>query len=424
MSMVLFAFVASAILGAEAADGPTLRMKVPNAPVVPGQAVRLTFDILVPTWMPSAPIYPNFEVANVMVRQPPRSSGPISESIGGETWSGVSQSYQLHPMVPGKFRIPPGKIVVTWADPETRKPRKTILDTQGFTVEGIAPDAAKDLEPFIAANTLSLKQDVEGKPIEMALGDSLTRKVVARISGVSPIVIPPLINKPKRSGLAVYAKEPLVSESANRDGITGQRQEEVTYVATTGGRYHVEDIQIRWYNLKTRVVETTTVDGFEIVVKGQLPSQPAAVDRTRVLLWAGSFVVVLIGAYLFGGRLWRGLQYGYYHLAKRYVSSEHFAYRSAMAALGRRDFSAVVHWLQIWDSRLSPTKGRADQLLSEATGRISAMTYGGAATSPTKNNDLYTDAAQALRMARTERRAAITARRAPEPLPPLNPSEL
>ena len=96
---------------------PILRMEFKQTETIPGQPLVLRVTVLVPTWLPEAPVFPSLEVPNVMVRLPERASGPASERVKGETWSGVTRAYRLYPMKAGGFRIPPLPVTVTSADP-------------------------------------------------------------------------------------------------------------------------------------------------------------------------------------------------------------------------------------------------------------------------------------------------------------------
>ena len=86
------------------AQEPVLRMEMDASEAVPGQAVSLRLTVLVPTFMPDPPVWPSYEAPDLLVRI--ASTGPVSERIDGETWSGVSRRYLVAPMLPGAVDLP------------------------------------------------------------------------------------------------------------------------------------------------------------------------------------------------------------------------------------------------------------------------------------------------------------------------------
>jgi hypothetical protein len=92
--------------GARAQPAPQLTIDLPQGEIIVGQPMALSLKLLVPTWMPKPPVWPNFEVPSLLVRLPEGASTSISESIEGETWAGISRTYQLYPLEAGamKFR--------------------------------------------------------------------------------------------------------------------------------------------------------------------------------------------------------------------------------------------------------------------------------------------------------------------------------
>ena len=129
------------IVGAAKAQEPNVTVTLDPETTVVGQPVVLRIKVLVPTWMPKPPVFPNFEVPSVMVRLPERASGPVSETIDRETWSGVQRAYRLYPLEAGVITLPAGVIGLTYAEPGATVPR---------------PQAAAALSPAPPATTTEL----------------------------------------------------------------------------------------------------------------------------------------------------------------------------------------------------------------------------------------------------------------------------
>lgn len=406
---------------AQDAMEPVLRTEFKETETIPGQPLVLRVTLLVPTWLPKPPVFPSFEIPNVMVRLPSRASGPTSERINGETWSGITRAYRLYPMTAGRFEIPPQPIVVTYADPETRKPLVKTIETDAVSFEGRIPDKGGDLDPFIAAEDMDIKQVIKGSPEDLAPGDAVTRKITARVKGVSPYFLPPFEGGERQPGLSVYASEPVVTETENRGVLAGSREEAVTYIAEHGGRYRADPISLKWYNLKSGTVEEITLDGIEFTVRGDPPPpvEQQTFDWREVALNVLAGLLVL--AVLFGvGRFAAPRLRQAYELRRaRRLQSETHAYREAMKALGRKDLDGSLKAINLWRARIRSHPVDFEDL-SRSMAALGRESYGEGKASQSGSN--WSKARDALARVREDYLRAKRQDRHANRLPPLNPA--
>ena len=138
-------------------------------------------------------------------------------------------------MVHGTFQIPGGPITITYADPEKREPIKAEVDVAPFAIIGEAPEIARDLTPFLAANALTLTRQVGGTPEDLAAGDALKVTTTIKVTGVAPMFVPPMGAGDPVKGLSYYPASPVLKETENRGQISGSRTETVTIVAENAG---------------------------------------------------------------------------------------------------------------------------------------------------------------------------------------------
>ena len=96
---------------------PIVRVALSEEQIDLGDSARMRITVLVPTWQPDPPVYPSFEVPNMVTRLPPDSSHPTSERVNGETWSGIVRNYQVTPLIAADFQLGGEAIRITWADP-------------------------------------------------------------------------------------------------------------------------------------------------------------------------------------------------------------------------------------------------------------------------------------------------------------------
>ncbi len=73
-----------------------------------------------------------------------------------------------------------------------------------------------------------MEQSIEGEPGNLEPGGAITRTVTVRLNGTSPIFLPPLIPPLEAEGISAYPKEPVVTETEARGGISGDRVESGT----------------------------------------------------------------------------------------------------------------------------------------------------------------------------------------------------
>jgi hypothetical protein len=190
---------------------PIVETRLDKSEVVPGQYATLSVTVLVPTWLPKPVEFPSMEAPNLRVRLPERSTGPTSRTIDGTEWSGVSRSYLISPMVAGTFDMPAQNISVTYAIPGSSDPAQANLQTDPFRITGVVPQGAEGLDPFIAADSLKLSQEVSQPTTGLQPGQSVRRTVTVQIAGASPIVLQRTMPDVQIDGIAIYPDEPSAS---------------------------------------------------------------------------------------------------------------------------------------------------------------------------------------------------------------------
>ena len=393
---------------------PILRMTFDRTEAIPGQPLALRLTVLAPTYLAAPPVWPSFETPNLLVRLPEGATTPTSERIGGETWSGVSRRYQISPMIPGAFPLSAQDVSVTWSDPQTGIPTKTVLKTEPVTVKGVPPPGTEGLDPFIAADSLRLTRQVEGSPEAMKPGDSVIVTITATVQGVSPMFLPDLPASAPIEGIAAYPDDPVVTETEERGRPGGTRVERVTLVAEAGGGGELPSVSLRWLDLETNMIETATVDGLAFSVAGRLIRHDEPRDWRLIALAAAS--TILASGLVFGAVRWVSPRFRRWSAAWR--GSEFHAWQQLRRTVARRNHAAVRPALDTWAARVQGADPRRDPDMQKALLSLGAARYGGEAAGADVDADTAWRAlAAALPNARRSGRQAKTI----GSLPPLNP---
>jgi hypothetical protein len=170
----------------------------------------------------------------------------------------------------------------------------------------------------------------------------------ATLDGLPALFLPPLVELPSMPGLSVYAAEPSVTDV---DG-QAQRTEKITFVYSHGGDYPIPGAQLRWWNLRSGAIETTTAAPLTVFVTG---TQHAATGRPDAPLWwrwwwllptllAG---VLVARPMLAGFARWRRAQ------RQRRLASEAHAFSQLTATLRAGDARQAYQQLLTWQAKLA-----------------------------------------------------------------------
>lgn len=388
------------------ATEPQVTIEVSDAPVIVGQPAIVRIKVLVPTFMPQPPDFPSLEQQNLLIRLPERASGPISENVDGETWSGVQRSYRVYPLSAGTIVFDAQEVGVTYADPQTSDPIKATLVTPTVQITAEIPEGAQGLDPLIIATAFSLEQELD-VPTDMQAGAAITRKLTARIAGTTPFLIPALTLQDKNPLLRAYPKEPRFTETEDRGLLSGQRVEETVYIAQDGGETQLPAVSIAWFNLETNQVETVAVPETNLILAPPKRQPPDTDTLVKTAAWIALFILALWALTRVLGprfRNWNNAR------RARYLASQKYAADALKAAVHAQDLSASYEALTLWKSRGGhPTNISALER---------CLTQIGAARYSDKNQGSREDWSSVARSLKTLGRSETRPR---DRLPPLNP---
>ncbi|WP_171231593.1 BatD family protein [Ruegeria sp. HKCCA4812] len=385
---------------------PRVSVDVPNEAVIVGQPAIVRIKVLVPTFMPQPPVFPSLEQQNVLVRLPERASGPISETVDGETWSGVQRSYRLYPLTSGPVAYDAQEVVVTFADPQSNDPVQVSVTLPSIQLNAEIPEGAQGLDPLIIASGFSLDQNLDG-PTDMQAGDSITREISAQIAGTTALTIPALTPQDQSQLLRAYPKEPRFSETENRGILSGQRVEETVYIAQDDGETQLSAVSIDWFNLDTGQIETASLPSTKLTLAPPRRQPPDAQTIIKSVLY---LVIVVFALWTLGRFLRPRYATWKTERRRRYLASEKYAVDALRSALISRDLPAVYQALDLWKSRSAHPERSLD--LEKSLMNIGAARYSATAGNGQENWEATMQHLGALKSA-TERKIGS--------LPPLNP---
>ena len=142
-----------------------------------------------------------------------------------------------------------------------------------------------------------------------------------------------------------YPDDAVVNESVDREGMSGSREEKVTYVAQSGGTVEFPEIILEWYNLETETVEKIVLAGrtFDVALKqgNRVQIDPQASRRVALYLMAMSALFWSVHRWC-----WPVLKPKIAALRSAYDKSVFAAHRQAVRAAVSRDLSGLMKALE------------------------------------------------------------------------------
>ncbi|MFV3290343.1 hypothetical protein ACNFBR_16540 [Pseudomonas sp. NY11955] len=286
---------------------------VPDTPVMVGATVTLEVDLLVDTWFTAPPELPVLQLAGAVVSPPGGEAEHLNQRLDGKAFFGLRYRYQITPSAAQSFTVP---ALTFRVHPGQASAAQTVQSQPlSFAVKG---QAGGDGEQHLVAQALDVSQAIERSHTPLRAGDSITRRlhIVAR-GGQAMLIPPPTFVEV--DGLKRYVQTPSVSPVSDGRGGTlgGQREDSVTYVATTAGHYRLPAIEVTWVDANSGEPRTASVPALDIEVgKGSyqapfsLSEDLRALGQGAQISIASHWLVLALLALLLGGLGWAGRAWG------------------------------------------------------------------------------------------------------------------
>lgn len=349
LPLVAVAFSTSAIAEQPA---PIVEIDLTPEEVLVGEALTLRVSVYVPTWFVKPPTFPSFEVPNAITRLPPDSTRPATKQVGRDTWSGITRSYRIYPLMGASFRLENRAMDVQYADPGSDTLRVQV-DTGDISFSAVVPAGAEGLEPYVAGTRFEVSRSLDGDLDSLAVGDAVVATYTAELDGLSAIFIPELVATEDVAGVSVYADQPMVE-----DGPPARRVEKLTFIFNAGGNFEIPAVSIDWWNTESGSVQTASLVPLPISVSGPALEAAGRSEERRTIDWKLLIIIaaglVLVLRWLPGvlDRLRSTLK------AREELerASESYAWKQASDALASGDahraHDALVRWLGRLDAGL------------------------------------------------------------------------
>ena len=367
IAVVMLIAICNAQAEQTVAPEPVLRVTLDPPRVVVGQKTTLRIDVLAPNYMTAPPELPDFQIRNAVTR--PLQNVNLSEQRDGTTYAGVRFEFAIYPQEPGGYAVADQQVRIRYAaDPPTALEIEMLLPRISF--EGFIPDAAAGLHPFLAANKLTIEQEVQRSSEHLKTGDAVTRTVILKADGAPAMLLPPQ-KFADIEGLALYPAQPSLEDKTEgrTDTLSSTRVDSAIYMLQRPGDYSLPAIDVRWWNLDSGKIETAHLDAIALQVAAN-PAQPGGstidVGSSRSIptvlfdFVADHWLLTLLALAALAGLMWltpraaRAMTGRYHQRRQAYLQSEAWSFEQFRNAARHRGAKAAYFALLGWLQRFEP----------------------------------------------------------------------
>lgn len=243
--------------------------------------------------------------------------------IGGVRHGVIELQYAIYPQRSGELVIPGQTFSATLVDrsrnddflpfgPRAGKVSRVKSPDIPLRVKAKPADYPADA-PWLPARALGLAETWNPQPEQSQVGDSLTRRLILKVDGLSSAQLPPL-PATQVEGLRRYPDQPQLSDQKSESGVVGTREEREALVPSRSGDIALPALEVVWWNTQSDSLERTTLPArtLQVAENPQLQGEdsptanlPVAQPQEVPELWPWQLACALLGlSTLLGFALW------------------------------------------------------------------------------------------------------------------------
>lgn len=190
------------------------------------------------------------------------------KTIGGVRHGVIELQYAIYPQRSGNLTIPGQVFSATLVDRSGNNDFLPFGSRPGRVSRVKSPDIPLQVKgkpaeyptdaPWLPARALGLAESWNPQPEQPQVGESLTRRLILKVEGLSSAQLPPL-PATQVDGLRRYPDQPQLSDQRTENGITGSREDREALVPNRSGAVELPPLEVVWWNTQSDSLERTTL---------------------------------------------------------------------------------------------------------------------------------------------------------------------
>ncbi|GJL56125.1 MAG: hypothetical protein NPIRA02_32570 [Nitrospirales bacterium] len=231
----------------------------------------------------------------------PQMSPAVVERVGedrsfdtvrdGRRYQVVERRYLIVPQASGSLKIPP--VLFTGKVPDGRRSRSMFDDMFGngpgslgrkFQSAKIVRARSQELtlqvqeipsgmngDTWLPAREFSLTETWSIDPLEVQIGEPVTRTITMQAKGLTGEQLPEL-SIADNAHMKVYPEQPTITTGFDGSWAVGSREQKLALVPTQPGHLTIPEIRIQWWNLEQHKTEEAVLPARDLTVLGSASS--------------------------------------------------------------------------------------------------------------------------------------------------------
>ena len=290
------------------------------------------------------------------------------KSIGGVLHGVIELQYAIYPQRSGQLLIPGQTFSATLVDRSRSNDFLPFGPRAGKVSRVKSPDIPLQVKPkpadypadapWLPARALGLAETWNPQPEQSQVGDSLTRRLILKVDGLSSAQLPPL-PATQVDGLRRYPDQPQMDDQKSENGIVGTREEREALVPSRAGNFELPPLEIVWWNTQTDTLERTTLSARTLQVAEnpqlQIDEQPntpmvttQVIDGPELWPWQLACAVLSLTTLLGFGLWWHARRQPAIQRAAQSGPSPRTLLDDIKRACQAGDAQATRHALDAW----------------------------------------------------------------------------
>jgi hypothetical protein len=272
----------------------------PAGDLMQGETTRIVVDLVTSEFFTDAPVLPELHVDGAYLALSDETPGHLVETVNGQTWTGVSRTYLITPLMSGALEIPSFEITAHLGAERT----PVAVETPPLSLKVRALVLPPGVTEALIASSVKVTQTITPQDSGLRVGDSVTRRIEISAEGAPAMMLPPT-SFAKVRGLTLYPASPVAKDAIDNHGgfVGGDRVDTANYVIDRRGRYTLPALTVRWMDSRSHEWRESTVPAVRFHAWWGAVEQPrfALPQRgfmPRLIEWmssdAGIFTLVLI----------------------------------------------------------------------------------------------------------------------------------